>query len=116
MEDSILKTIKKLLGIQADYDIFDLDIIININSAINSLNQLGYGDGSFVVTGDEETWSDYLKSRNDLHFIEQYIYLKVRLVFDPPSSSSVLDAMKQQISELEWRINVQVDPDTSKTQ
>lgn len=111
MEDSILLTIKKLLGIHSEYDVFDMDVMVNINSAINSLYQLGYGDGNFVVRDESALWSEYLRNHSDLHFIEQYIYLKVRLVFDPPSSSAVLDAMKQQVQELEWRINVQVDPE-----
>lgn len=111
--DSILTSIKKLLGIAEDYEHFDQDIMIHINSAFSVLNQLGVGpkDG-FCIDGPDSTWSDFLCNDSRLEFVKTYVYLKVKLVFDTQSSSSaVIDAINRQISELEWRINVSVDPD-----
>lgn len=111
MDDSILNSIKKLLGIEKDYTHFDTDIIIHINSAISTLSQIDAGlSKGFSITGNTETWKELIGERGDMEFIKSYIYLKVRLVFDPPSSSAVIDAIKQQISELEWRIQVATDP------
>ena len=111
MDDSILNSIKKLLGIEKEYEHFNTDVIIHINSAISTLTQIGVGPSNgFSITGDIETWRELIGERGDLEFIKSYIYLKVKLVFDPPSSSAVIDAIKQQISELEWRIQVATDP------
>lgn len=113
MEESILKTIKEALGIKDEtYTIFDKDIILAINSAISTLTQLGVGpENGFNITGYDETWADLLTNseKNKLEFVKTCIHLKTRLVFDPPSSSFVLDSIKNQISELEWRLNVAVD-------
>lgn len=110
--DSILKTIKKLIGPSLDYDYFDNDLIIHINSAFSVLNQLGLGsDDTFAITGDSETWQDFLgNDKKFLEMVKTYIYLKVKVTFDPPTSSFVLEAYNKQIAELEWRINIAVDP------
>ena len=109
--ESILNTIKKMLGLDADYDAFDTDIIVNINMVFNILHQLGVGpDEGFVITGDTETWSDYLDNTLKLEMVKTYIYLKVKKIFDPGTSSALNAAIDDQIKELEWRINVQVDP------
>lgn len=109
--DSILISIKKLLGIDALCDQFDMDIIIHINSALMVLNQLGVGPPEgFTVTSNSETWNDFLKGNQMIESVKTYVYLKVRLVFDPPQTSSVIEAINRQISELEWRLNVAVDP------
>ncbi len=111
LEDSILKTIKKMIGPSLDYDYFDNDLIIHINSAFSVLNQLGLGsDDTFMITGESETWSDFLGDDKFLEMVKTYIFLKVKVIFDPPTSSFVLDAYNKQIAELEWRINVAVDP------
>lgn len=108
--DSILVSIKKMLGIESDFTIFDTDIIININSVIMGLSQIGLApETGFIITDTTETWSDLLGDRIDVEAIKTYFYLKVRTLFDPPSSASVLAAMERQISELEWRIMVQVE-------
>lgn len=109
--DSILQTIKKMLGPDVSCNIFDTDIIVHINSAFSTLNQLGVGpsDG-FVIADGTATWSDFIPDKKNIEFVKSYVYLKVRLIFDPPSSSAVLTAIEKQISELEWRINVAVDP------
>lgn len=115
MDDSILTSIKKLLGITEEYTQFDTDIIMHINSVFSTLTQLGVGPTSgFMIEDDGAIWSEYLKSSDPrLNFVKTYIYLKVRLVFDPPQSSAVIDAINRNISELEWRINVAVDPGES---
>lgn len=108
--DSILKSIKKLLGITEEYTHFDPDIIMHINSAFFTLNQLGVGpDSPFVISGVEDEWSDF-NSNTDLESVKSYIYLKVRVLFDPPTNSSLLSSIQENIKELEWRLNVQVDP------
>lgn len=108
--DSILDSIKKLLGIDESYDVFDVDIMIHINSALMSLTQIGVGpESGFFITSSEETWSDFIGSNINVEAVKTYIYLKVRLVFDPPAGS-LLDSIKEQIRELEWRLNVAVDP------
>lgn len=107
IEDSILNSIKKFLGIGVDYDAFDMDIMIHINSVFSILTQLGVGpsDG-FMICDSTSQWSDFIEDEKLFNIIKSYIYLKVRLLFDPPINSSVLDAMKKQIEEFEWRINI----------
>jgi hypothetical protein len=108
--DSILVSIKKMLGIGEEDTNFDQDIMININTVIMFLNQLGIGPkNGFSITGSTETWSDLLGDRSDLYAVKTYVYLKVRLLFDPPSSSFVLDSIDRQINQLEWRLNVQAE-------
>lgn len=110
MNESILNSIKKMLGIDADYDAFDTDILVNINSTFMTLRQLGVGpDGGYSITGPDETWADFLGDRTDLQAVKSYMYLKVRLLFDPPSSSFVLDSMDRQIKEFEYRLNLQAE-------
>ena len=110
METSILTSIKKLLGIEEDYTHFDSDITIYINSAFMSLHQLGVGpiDG-FKILNKEATWGDFINERLDLEGVKTYVYLKCRLIFDPPQMGYLVDAIKGQINELEWRLNVQVE-------
>lgn len=117
MDDSILTSIKKLLGITEEYTQFDTDIIMHINSVFSTLTQLGVGPAAgFMIEDDGAIWSEYLTPSDPrLNFVKTYIYLKVRLVFDPPQSSAVIDAINRNISELEWRINVAVDPGESTT-
>lgn len=105
--DSILTSIKKLLGITEDYEHFDQDIIMHINSVFMILTQMGVGpaDG-FHIEDDSAIWSDFTSDLKVLESVKSYIYLKVRLLFDPPTSSSVLDSTNRMISELEWRLNV----------
>lgn len=110
MTDSILTSIKKLLGRTEDYTSFDTDIIIHINSAFMVLNQLGVGSSDgFSITDKNATWDEFIKDENKLEAVKTYIYLKVKLMFDPPLSSAVMEANKQMIDELEWRLNVQSD-------
>ena len=113
MENSILTSIKKLLGIAEEYTHFDTDIMIHINSVIMILNQLGVGPATgFKITGDSELWND-LVTEEELEAVKTYIYLKVKMIFDPPQSGAVMEAYKQQISELEWRLNVKAETNTN---
>ncbi|GHU55301.1 hypothetical protein FACS1894132_11220 [Clostridia bacterium] len=109
--DSILTSIKKLLGITEDYEHFDTDIIIGINSALSVLTQLGVGstDG-FSILDNNATWSDFIDDGSNLELVKSYIHLRVKLLFDPPSSSAVIESMNRMISEFEWRLMVTVDP------
>lgn len=108
MEPSILKTIKRMLGLEPDDDTFDVDIIVLINAAFMSLQQLGVGlDEGFSISSANELWSDFMADDRLYQGVREYIYLKVRTVFDPPASSSVADALKKNLDELEWRLIVQ---------
>lgn len=108
--DSILTSIKKLLGIQKDYTHFDQDIIIHINSVFMTLGQLGVGpEEGFAIEDDLIKWTDYIPESPILHTIKSYMYLKVRLLFDPPSSSIAVESMNRIINEFEWRINLQAE-------
>lgn len=110
MDPSILNTTKKLLGIAPDYTHYDQDVIIGINSALMSLMQLGVGPTTgFVIKSASEVWEDLIDTRTDLEMVKAFIYLKTRLLFDPPQSGFLITAIKEQISELEWRLNVQIE-------
>ena len=108
--DSILDTIKKLLGYPPEYTEFDTDIIVAINNAFFSLHQLGVGTDAYRISDNQDTWTHALGSATDLESIKMYIYLKCRVTFDPPSNAFVMNSFTEQIKELEWRINVEVDP------
>ena len=108
--ESILTSIKKLLGIEEDYEDFDPDIIMHINSVFMILNQLGVGPSEgFSIQDAESVWTDFMPVGSNLAAVKSYIYLKVRLMFDPPSGSAVMEAINRTISELEWRLNVAAD-------
>ena len=107
---SILTTIKKMLGLEEDYTEFDIDIVVLINSALMTLTQLGIGPSSgFLITSAEDTWASFLGATTELEGVKTYIYLKVKSVFDPPTSASVLEAIKENITELEVRLNIQAE-------
>lgn len=109
--ESILTSIKKLLGIMDEYEHFDADIILHINSTFMILNQLGVGPSEcFSIKDATATWDDFIPDSTQLEAIKSYIYLKVKIVFDPPSSSVVMESMNRMISEYEFRLNVAVDP------
>ena len=113
--ESILKTIRKMIGLPVDCSDFDTDLIIHINSAFSTLKDLGAGPSEgYKISGEDNTWSEFIGDNIDLEKVKNYVYLKTRLIFDPPQSSSVLDAYKQEIKELEWRINVAVDTEESQ--
>lgn len=108
--DSILTSIKKLLGITEEDDSFDIDVIMLINSAFVTLQQLGVGPSEgFSIEDDTAIWTDFLPDDNAVNLVRNFIWLKVKMVFDPPTSSFVMDAMKHQIAEAEWRLMVAFD-------
>lgn len=112
MEDSILVSIKKLIGLAPEDESFDIDLITHINSAIDVLRQLGIDSDGFYIEDSSASWSDYLPSDKYLQQVKTYIYMKVRKWFDPPQNGTTMQALDSSIAELEWRINVTVDPDT----
>lgn len=111
MENSILTSVKKIIGIAEDYTEFDTDIIIHINSVFVLLQQLGVGpDEGFQIMDKTTTWQNYLQNDKLLNNVISYMCLKVKMLFDPPTNSSILSSYERIIQELEWRINAMVDP------
>ena len=110
MNDSILESIKIILGVDPQYEAFDSEIIMAINSALMALTQLGLGpqDG-FPVQDKWTTWSDILKQRKDLESVRSYVGVKTRMLFDPPTNSYILQALNNAATELEWRIRTQLE-------
>jgi hypothetical protein len=107
--DSILTTVKHLLGIEEDYTHFDTDVIIGVNSALATLNQVGVGQDNFSISDSTAKWSDFLGEQISYESVKSYVYLKTRLMFDPPQSSAHIDSINKQIAELEWRIMINYD-------
>lgn len=111
MNDSILTSVKKILGITEEYEQFDHDIITHINSVFMILFQLGVGPSpAFTISDKSAIWTDFITEGSSLDAVKSYVPLKVRMMFDPPLSSSVAEALNRQIAEFEWRLNVAVDP------
>lgn len=117
MANSILNDVKKTLGLEPDYDVFDQELIIHINTVFLTLSQLGVGPvEGFSIEDESATWAAYITTANQ-NAVKTYIYLRVRTIFDPPASSFLVTAMQDQIKELEWRLDVDyertgyVDPD-----
>lgn len=106
METSILTSTKKLLGIDETFDAFDLDVMTFINAAFATLTQIGVGpvDGFMIESVDEE-WADFVTDIQQLNQVRNYVFLKVRVLFDPPSTGYLVDSMQKQINEAEWRLN-----------
>ena len=108
--DRVLTSIKKLLGITEEYDQFDQDLIIHINAVLMVLTQIGVGPSNGMIINDSSTtWNDILSDTSNIEAVKTYVYLKVKMIFDPPSSSSVADAMNRSINEYEWRLNINAD-------
>ena len=108
--ESILTSIKKLLGISEEYEHFDADLIMHINSVFMILTQLGVGPSEgFRITDESEIWTDFISEPARIDLVKSYMYLKVKLLFDPPSSSAVIESMNRMINEFEWRLNVATD-------
>lgn len=108
--DSILATIKKMLGLDENYEAFNMDVIVFINAAMMTLQQIGVGPvEGFTVTDLTQTWSEFLPEGKMMEAVKTYIYLSVKMMFDPPANSFVMDAMKQQKEELEWRLREQAE-------
>lgn len=107
MDASILSSTKKILGISSDYTAFDLDIVTHINSVFSTLDQLGIGPaGGFSIEAAESEWSELSLPQNQLGMVRTYVFLKARMLFDPPTTSFHIEAMNKQIQEIEWRLGV----------
>jgi len=107
MEQSILNSTKKILGIAADYDAFDLDIMTHINTALSTLTQLGIGPPEgYMIEEPDDAWGDFIEDDINLNPVKSYVFLRVRQLFDPPATSYLVTAMEKQIQEFEWRLNV----------
>ena len=107
---SILNSVKKLLGIPADYKQFDTDIIIHINSVFMTLTQLGVGPQiGFSISDENTVWTDFVSDECNLKAVKTYVTLKVKLIFDPPQSTAVLECYKEMLKETEWRLNVEAE-------
>ena len=105
--ESILDSIKKLIGIEDTETYFDSDIVTGVNSAFSSLNQIGIGpDDGFSISDNTKVWNNYLTDVRTLELVKSYVHLKTKLLFDPPSSSSIVDIINKEISEFEWRLNI----------
>lgn len=116
MEESILTSVKKQIGITDVYDVFDSTLILHINSVFMILYQMGIGPKkSFHITNGNEVWSDFIpKDDPNMECIKTYMGLKVRLLFDPPTGSVHMESIKQLISELEWRLNFESEGKTMR--
>lgn len=112
--ESILTSVKKLLGLPEDYEHFDADIIMHINSVFMILTQMGVGPASgFTIMDKSTTWLEFIPDEAGVAAVKSYLYLKVRLLFDPPASSAVIESTNRMISEYEWRLNFAAE--TSET-
>lgn len=110
--ESILTSVKKLLGITEEYKHFDADIIMHINTIFATLKQLGVGPkGGYMITDEYAVWADFLGEEKLLESVKTYVYLRVRLIFDPPTNSAVIESMNRLIAELEWRILAEIETD-----
>lgn len=111
--ESILNSIKKLLSIDEEETVFDTEIMIHINTVFSNLHQMGVGpETTFSIFDNTSTWTDFTDGNPDYNNVKTYMYLKVKLIFDPPSSSSVMEAFKRQADELEWRLTVEASNKT----
>lgn len=109
--ESVLTSIKKMLGIVEEYTHFDADLIMHINSVLSILNQIGVGPSEgFSIEDKQDVWTDFIPQSPKLEFVKSYVYMKVKLLFDPPISSAAIESTNQLTSELEWRIQVAADP------
>lgn len=121
MENSILTSTKKILGLAEDYTAFDLDVITHINTAFSTLTQLGIGPAEgFMIEDETAIWTDFIIGDIQFNNVRSYVFLRVRQLFDPPATSYLITAVNEQVKELEWRMNVHreetgwVDPDPDR--
>lgn len=113
MNDSILVSIRQFLGLGQNDEAFDTDLIILINSNFSVLNQLNVGPSTpFKITGVSELWSSFIEDKDYLELVKEFIGLKVKMIFDPPSNSFVMKAYEERVAELEWRLNMFEDKET----
>ena len=109
--NSILTSIKKLLGIAEEYTHFDTDLTMHINSVLSILTQIGVGPSEgFSIKDKNNVWEDFITEDSKLELVKSYTYMKVKLLFDPPLSSAAIESTNRLTSELEWRIHAATDP------
>lgn len=110
VSDSILDSIKKLLGVPAEYDVYDLDISMHINSVFATFHQFGLGPSTgYFIEDRTKTWTEYIGEVPNINSVKTLVYLKVRLLFDPPTTSFAIAAMETQVKELEWRLTSEME-------
>lgn len=111
--ESILTSVKKMLGITEEYEHFDKDLIMHINSAFMTLTQIGVGpEKGFVIEDELATWTDFIEDSLQLQAVKSYVYLKVKLLFDPPLSSAVIESSNRTIAEFEWRLRLAAETES----
>lgn len=109
MDNSILNSVKSKLGVEPEYDVFDSDLIDYINSVFNTLTRLGVGPkNGFYIVDEDASWEDY-ECNVGLGSVKAYMYCKVRMLFDPPTNGTLIDAINKQIAEFEWTLNVEAE-------
>lgn len=117
VNNSILDSTKKAVGLSSDYDVYDLDITMHINTAFSTLAQLGVGpEEGFQIVDDTTTWDEYTAQDKERNMVKSYVYLRVRLLFDPPETSYLITAFNDQVKEIEWRLNVHEEGEKWATQ
>lgn len=113
MQESILTSIKKLFGIEEEYTHFDPDIIFGINTSFNILRQIGIGPSTgFSISDKTKIWTDYIQDISKFEMVKNYIHLKVKLLFDPPSNAVLIEVINSQIKEFEWRLREEIEKET----
>ena len=112
--ESILNSIKVMLGIDIEDTTFDRELIIYINGALMIINQLGVGPSGYVITDATNDWSEFMLDRTDLELVKSVVYLRIRLIFDPPQNSFLVSAIKEQIAEYDWRIELNHKPEITE--
>lgn len=116
MSESILISVKRILGMDEQYTVFDLDVMTHINSVFNTLTQLNVGPkNGFMIEDASAKWEDFLGNDINLNAVKSYVCLRVKVLFDPPSTSFHLSAIENQCREMEWRLSVYADPPVSPT-
>ena len=112
--ESVLTSIKQMLGIAEEYTAFDDVLVMHINSVFMILTQLGVGPfNGFTIKDDSDAWNDFVPDETKLELVKSYVYLKVKLLFDPPTISAVVESINRQIDEFEWRLNVASESNTT---
>lgn len=108
--DSILDTVKRVLAIDPECEDFDEELMLHINSTFSVLTQLGVGPkGGFYITDSSTTWEDYMEDMDKIQMVKTYVGLKVKMLFDPPTTSFSQESMKNMVTEYEWRLNIECD-------
>lgn len=115
MNESILETVAKAVGIGESYEYFNDELIMHINTVLMGLRQIGVGPSEpFLITDNTATWTNFLGDDKNFEAVKTYVCLRVRMLFDPPTSSTLADAMKNQIAEWEWRLNLEYECNKQK--